>query len=114
MMNISQSLSPAVLGMGLRAASLASLLGEVDLPLQTVVSNVPGPQVPLYLAGARVRCILGMGPLLDMMGLFHGVISGAGKITICFVACRELMQDPEFYRDCLQEAFDELCEATDC
>jgi diacylglycerol O-acyltransferase len=42
------------------------------------------------------------------MGLFHGVISGAGIITINFVACRELLPDPGFYKQCLQEAFDEL------
>jgi diacylglycerol O-acyltransferase len=43
-----------------------------------------------------------------MMGLFHGVISGAGKITINFVSCREMLPDPQFYRSCLQTAYDEL------
>ena len=78
------------------------------MPVHTVVSNVPGPQVPLYLAGARLHMIMGIGPVLDMMGLFHGVISGAGKITINFVSCREMLPDPGFYRECLQQAYDEL------
>jgi diacylglycerol O-acyltransferase / wax synthase len=52
--------------------------------------------------------MMGMGPLVDMMGLFHGVISCAGKLTINFTSCREMMPDPDFYRQCLQEAYDEL------
>ncbi len=112
MMDISQGLWPQFIGMGMRVATLAAVAGDVPLPVHTVVSNVPGPQVPLYLAGARLHLLTGMGPLLDMMGLFHGVISGAGKISINFVSCREMMPDPGFYRECLQEAWEELQSAT--
>ena len=111
MMELSQGLWPQVIGLGMRAATLAAVSGDVPLPVHTVVSNVPGPQVPLYLAGAKVHMMMGMGPIMDMMGLFHGVISGAGKITINFVSCREMMEDPGFYRECLQAAYDGL-EAT--
>jgi WS/DGAT/MGAT family acyltransferase len=112
MMDITQSMSPRILGMGMRAASLAALRSEVALPVQTVVSNVPGPQFPLYMAGARLHSMMGMGPLLDNMGLFHAVISGAGHICINFACCREMLPDPEFYRECLDEAFDKLKTAT--
>ena len=112
MMDISQGLWPQMIGMGLRVATLASISGNMTMPLHTVVSNVPGPQVPLYLAGARVQMMMGLGPLLDMMGLFHGVISGVGRITITFIACRELLPDPGFYKECLQAAYDELEAAT--
>ncbi len=89
MMDITRGMWPPVLGAGLRAATLAALTSDMPLPLHTVVSNVPGPQHPLYLAGARLHMMMGMGPVMDMMGLFHGVISGVGKITINFVSCRE-------------------------
>ncbi len=112
MMDISRSLAPSVLGMGFRAASLVTLLGNINMPIQTVVSNVPGPQQSLYLAGARLCTLMGMGPLLDGMGLFHAVISGAGKISINFVSCREMLPDPDAYRECLQQAFDELLAAS--
>lgn len=108
MMDITSSLSPQVLGLGMRAAFVAALRSDMDMPIQTVVSNVPGPQIPLYLAGARIHCLFGMGPVLDNMGLFHGVISGAGKICINATACREMLPDPGFYRECLEEAFEEL------
>ena len=111
MLELSQGLWPSVVGVGMRVATLAAVSGEMPLPLHTVVSNVPGPQVPLYLAGARVHMLMGMGPTTDMMGLFHGVISGAGKITINFVCCREMLPDPGFYRQCLEEAWSELQQA---
>ncbi|NCF19097.1 MAG: wax ester/triacylglycerol synthase family O-acyltransferase [Haliea sp.] len=112
MMDISKGLWPQVTGAALRIATLAAVTSDVPLPVHTVVSNVPGPQVPLYLAGARMHMIMGIGPVMDMMGLFHAVISGAGKITINFVSCRELLPDPGFYRECLQQAYDELESAT--
>ena len=108
MMNISEILLPQVLGWGFRAVTLAASRTARPMPCHVVISNVPGPQVPLYLAGARVHLMLGLGPLLDMMGLFHAVLSGAGRITINFLSCREMMPDPEFYKVCLQEAYEEL------
>ncbi len=112
LMDVTQSLSPQLVGMGLRAATTAIMRTDMALPIQTIVSNVPGPQFDLYMAGAKVRSIMGMGPVLDMMGLFHAVISASGTICINFVACRDLLPDPEFYRSCLQEAYDELKSAS--
>jgi WS/DGAT/MGAT family acyltransferase len=112
MMDISKGLWPQVTGAAIRLATLAAVTSDIPMPVHTVVSNVPGPQVPLYLAGARMHMIMGIGPVLDMMGLFHGVISGGGKITINFVSCREMLPDPGFYRECLQQAYEELESAT--
>ncbi len=111
MMGFSQGLFPMFLGASMRAAFFAASTTDFPMPVHTVVSNVPGPQIPLYLAGAKVHMMMGLGPLLDAMGLFHAVISGAGLITINFVSCREILPDPDFYRQCLQEAFDELRES---
>jgi WS/DGAT/MGAT family acyltransferase len=111
MLELSQGLWPSVVGIGMRVATLAAVSSEMALPLHTIVSNVPGPQVPLYLAGARLHMLMGMGPTTDMMGLFHGVISGAGKLTITFVCCREMLPDPGFYRQCLEEAWSDLEQA---
>lgn len=108
MMDISEILIPQVLGWGFRAATLAASRTARPMPCHVVISNVPGPQMPLYLAGAKVNLMMGLGPLLDLMGLFHAVISGAGRITINFICCREMMPDPEFYKTCLEEAYEEL------
>ncbi len=108
MMDISEILIPQVLGWGFRLATIAAAQTERPMPCHVVISNVPGPQIPLYLAGAKVHLMMGMGPLLDLMGLFHAVISGAGVITINFVSCREMMPDPQFYKACLEESYQEL------
>jgi diacylglycerol O-acyltransferase / wax synthase len=108
MMELSQGLWPQVLGLSMRAATLAAASSDLPMPLHTVVSNVPGPQIPLYLAGARMHLLMGLGPIMDSMGLMHAAISGAGMITINFVSCREMLPDPGFYRECLQAAYDEL------
>jgi WS/DGAT/MGAT family acyltransferase len=109
MMDISEILIPQVLGWGFRAATMAAARTTAPMmPCHAVISNVPGPQIPLYLAGARVHLIMGLGPLLDMMGLFHAVLSGAGRITINFICCRDMMPDPSFYKACLEESYEEL------
>ncbi len=108
MMNVSEILIPQVLGWGFRVATLAAARTARPMPCHVVISNVPGPQFPIYLAGARVHLIMGLGPLLDLMGLFHAVLSGAGHVTITFTSCREMMPDPQFYKTCLEESFEEL------
>lgn len=108
MMDISQSLWPQFMKAGMLAATLAASHSDMPIPVHTVISNVAGPQVPLYLAGAKVQMMMGMGPLLDLAGLFHAVISCNGLITINFVSCRELLPDPDFYKQCLQQSWDEL------
>jgi WS/DGAT/MGAT family acyltransferase len=108
MMDISETLIPQVLGWGFRAVAMAAARTERPMPCHVVISNVPGPQFPLYLAGARVHMMMGMGLLVDMMGLFHAVTSGAGSIVINFLSCREMMEDPQFYKRCLMESYKEL------
>jgi diacylglycerol O-acyltransferase len=108
MMDISEILIPQVLGWGFRAVTMAASRTARPMPCHVVISNVPGPQIPLYLAGARVHMMMGLGPLLDLMGLFHAVLSSAGRITINFISCREMMPDPEFYKACLQDSYEEL------
>ncbi len=111
LMDVSEIMIPQVLGWGMRVGSVAAANSNMPVPSHVVVSNVPGPQQPLYLAGAQVHLMLGMGPLLNLLGLFHAVFSAAGRITICFVSCRSMLPDPAFYRDCLQQAYEELSAA---
>ena len=50
------------------------------------------------------------------VGIFHIVYSSVqdkkGSISLSFTACRDMMPDPAFYAECLQESFDELYAAT--
>ncbi|MCB1692758.1 MAG: wax ester/triacylglycerol synthase family O-acyltransferase [Pseudomonadales bacterium] len=73
-----------------------------------VITNVPGPQFPLYSAGARLVTQFGLGPIFDGMGIIFPVFSYCGQITLSVNACREMMPDPGFFADCIGESFDEL------
>ena len=108
MMDVTSGLWPQFTNLTVRAASMVAPKNAIPMPVHTVISNVPGPQFPMYLAGARVHMMMGLGPLVDMAGLFHAVISSAGLITINFLSCREMMPDPELYKQCLEEAYREL------
>ena len=59
--------------LGFRAAAAAGLLSSGKPVFNTIVTNVPGPQVPLYFAGARLVRSFGAGPCVDGMGLFQVV-----------------------------------------
>jgi hypothetical protein len=96
------------------AARLSSRLGLANRgapAYNTVVSNVPGPQVPLYMNGARVVAMHGLAPVHDGVGLFHGVYSYCGKVHVSATACREMLPDPHAYADALRRSFDDLGEA---
>ena len=97
------------------AARIASRIGLANrgTPVYNcVITNVPGPQVPLYFTGAKMLSSFGMGPPIDGTGLFQAIGSYCGTFNIAVCACREMMPDPEFYAQCLQESFDELYAAT--
>ena len=71
------------------------------------------PQVPLYNTGARMVANYGTGPILDGMALFHAITSYCGDFAISATSCRAIMPDPDFYRQCLLDSFNELKAATD-
>ncbi len=58
-----------------------------------IVSNVPGPPIPLYLAGARVLATYPMGPLLGSAGLNLTVLSQTGVLDVGVIACPDLVDD---------------------
>jgi WS/DGAT/MGAT family acyltransferase len=81
---------------------------HIPVNISTCISNVPGPNFPLYCAGARMVDYYGLGVLTPGMGIFHLVFSYSGKISLSVLADRDIMPDPEFYHDCLVAAYEEL------
>jgi WS/DGAT/MGAT family acyltransferase len=75
------------------------------------ITNVPGPQQPLYLNGARMLTMTGSAPVIDGMGLIIAAISYDGKIVFSFTGCREIMPDPEALSEATLRAFRQLQEA---
>ena len=102
----------ALMGQSARMASQLALANNTEPPYNTVVTNMPGPQVPLYSAGARLVASFGAGMIHDSMGLMHVVMSYCGEISIAFVSDRDMMSDPAYYAECLQGSFEGLAGAT--
>lgn len=93
------------------AARLSSRLGlanRISPTYNCVITNVPGPPIPLYYSGAQMLSTFGLGPPIDGTGLFHAIGSYCGTFTIAICCCREMIPDPAFYAQCLQDSFDEL------
>ena len=103
-----------VLSLAIRTAS-ATGVAEASVVFNTIVTNVPGPPIQLYMCGAALVDSISLGPLLPNVGLFHIVYSTVqdkkGTISLSFTACRDMLPDPAFYADCLQASFEELRDA---
>ena len=78
------------------------------LGINTTVTNVPGPREPLYFAGARMEMLFAMVPVFDGIGLIHSVSSYSEDFMISITADRDMMPDPSFYAECIEESFEEL------
>ncbi len=73
-----------------------------------VISNVPGPQVPIYLAGAKLEANYPISVITDGMGLNITVMSYCGHMDFGIVGDYELMPDVWRLMDWLREAVAEL------
>jgi len=73
-----------------------------------VVSNVPGPQFPLYMAGARLEAQYPISVVTDGMGLNITVMSYCGELHFGLVADREQMPDLWSLTEWLSDAVREL------
>lgn len=112
MTDLTQFMPGALAGISGRLVARTGLMSRLTPIANTVVTNVPGPQIPLYFTRARMVATFGMGLPLDGLGLFHAIFSYNGTITISITGCRDQMPDPGFYADCLQRSFDELLQAS--
>jgi WS/DGAT/MGAT family acyltransferase len=76
-----------------------------------VISNVPGPPFPLYLAGAELIAAYPMGPVFEGAGLNVTVLSYQGSVDFGFNAASSSVPDLWTLADSVQAAFEELKQA---
>ncbi len=76
-----------------------------------VVSNVPGPDFPLYLGGAELEAGFPLGPVMDGMGVNVTIMSYRGVLYWGLIACPEVMPRTWDLADAIPSALDELLEA---
>ncbi len=81
---------------------------QLSRGIQLSVTNVPGPQSPLYAAGAVMEQTYPVPPLLPGHALAIGVTSYDGQVFYGVTADRDLVPDADTFASCLSEALDEL------
>lgn len=83
-------------------------------PINLIISNVPGPQFPLYLCGGRVLSYYPLSVLTDLTGGVNiTCFSYDGMLDFGVVACPERMDDVWGLLGHLQRALDELPDEED-
>jgi diacylglycerol O-acyltransferase len=73
-----------------------------------IATNVPGAQVPLYLAGHRMTAYIGLLPLGGNLGFGVPIISYNQNLYFTMMAEPNLMPDPERMKSLVEEVFEEL------
>jgi len=101
MMAIAEWTPSVLLSLGARAASG---------PINMVVTNVPGPQVPIYLLGARLLESYPHVPLADRLGLGIALLSYDGRVHWGFNADYDVVPDLADFVGDVQDAFRALRE----
>jgi WS/DGAT/MGAT family acyltransferase len=89
-----QFAGPATFGLAARAYSALRLAEKHPVVHNLVISNVPGPPVPIYLLGARVTGMYPLGPVFHGCGLNVTVLSLSGRVNVGLVGASELVPDP--------------------
>ncbi len=80
--------------------------------INTIVTNVPGPQLPLYLLGAKLDTMIPGAPLLQNIGLGLAILSYDGTVFWGLTADPDLVPEPGDFVERLDASFRELAEAT--
>ena len=97
---------PTLHAMGIRVATKYSAR-----QFNLLITNVPGPQTQMYIAGAKLLETYAVPPLLHNQVLAIGVTSYCGMLYFGINADRDAMSDVEMLPTLLQESLDELIEA---
>jgi WS/DGAT/MGAT family acyltransferase len=79
--------------------------------MNTIVTNVPGPPLPLYMLGAEVREMIPFVPLIENVGLTIGLVSYNGKVHWGFNADWDRLPDLIDFRIAIQSSFERLAQA---
>jgi diacylglycerol O-acyltransferase len=82
-------------------------------PFNVVVSNVPGPTMPVWIAGARLTDLFSVGPILQGIGLNVTVWSYLDRMNFSFLACPDLLPDLRGLADHLPAGLQDLVRASE-
>ena len=98
-------------GLAVQLAARTRLMDRGPVIHNLVISNVPGPPMPIYFAGARITGFFPFGPVFHGAGLNVTVVSNDGRLDVGLIACRELAPRLWALADDFAPALEELLSA---
>jgi diacylglycerol O-acyltransferase / wax synthase len=110
LVDVTQFAMPALAGQAARMAARLRLVERAS-PFNLIISNVPGPNVPLYYAGAELLAYYPLSAIVDGQGLNITAISYRDTLFFGVIACRELVPDVEALTAYLAEELQVLADA---
>jgi diacylglycerol O-acyltransferase len=111
--NWAQFAAPNTFSLAARAYSSLKLADRHAVIHNLVISNVPGPPIPLYFAGAKLVGMYPLGPVMDGAGLNVTVLSYMDVMDWGFIACRELVPNLWGLAAGVPDTLSELTKAAD-
>jgi len=104
---------PAVATRLSRLVSNLHLFDHVRPLFNLIVSNVPGPDVPIYMAGAKMISLHPIGPIMEGVGVNVTVFSYLDSVHVGVQACWDLVPDVEVLARAMEESLAELVAEAD-
>jgi WS/DGAT/MGAT family acyltransferase len=108
LLNWAEHAAPSVFATAARVYTGMGLANRHRPIANLVVSNVPGPDFPLYLAGAELVANFPLGPVMDGMGVNITIMSYRGVLYWGIIACPEVMPRTRDLAAAVPAALDEL------
>ncbi len=96
------------LSLGARLYSRLHMADHHPVIHNLILSNVPGPPIPLYLAGSRLVGIYPLGPVMDGAGLNVTILSQEDRVGFGIMACPDLVPDVWKIAEAIPEALDRI------
>ena len=103
---------PNLMTQAARLISRTRIADRVRPAFNFTVSNVPGPQFPLYSVGGRMTTMCPLGPVAESSALNITVASYDGEMTFGFQACADAVDDVWRFENATHDALAELLKRT--
>ena len=106
--NLAEVIPPVLLETVFRAVSKTEMFKVVPPPFNYVVSNIPGPNVDLFMAGNRLEQVIPLAPVADGSGITFAYLSYKGAISLGLVVDPELFTHADEFHELITKILRDL------